>query len=73
MRNYKEFLESKVRMAESFGFEVPAETAINAKLKPHQRAIVQWMVSGGRRACFAAFGLGQECYPARGDEARTRS
>lgn len=59
MKTYTEFLESKVRMAESFGFEVPDESAINAKLKPHQLAIVQWMVAGGRRACFAAFGLGK--------------
>lgn len=55
---YSDFLRSKVRMAESFGFEIEA-SEVNPKLKPHQVAAVRWMVSGGRRACFAAFGLGK--------------
>lgn len=59
MRDYKEFLRSKVKMAESFGFDVPIDASLNAKLKPHQRAITHWMIAGGRRACFAAFGLGK--------------
>lgn len=55
---YQQFLERKVAVASSYG--VPVEPArINPILKPHQRAIVQWMVDGGRRACFAAFGLGK--------------
>ena len=55
---YEEFLKSKVCAAPSYGFEIdPAE--INPLLKDHQKAIVQWMVEGGRRACFAAFGLGK--------------
>jgi DNA modification methylase len=55
---YESFLRGKVKLAENWGFEVRA-AEINSRLKPHQKAIVQWMVSGGRRACFAAFGLGK--------------
>ncbi len=55
---YRQFLEAKVAVAPSYGARVePAE--INPLLKPHQRAIVQWAVDGGRRAIFAAFGLGK--------------
>lgn len=55
---YEEFLRQKVNFDSSCGFEIdPSE--INPILKPHQRAIVQWAVSGGRRAIFAAFGLGK--------------
>lgn len=57
-RNYREFLERKVRMAERLGFDI-ADHEVHPILKPHQRAIVRWMVAGGRRACFAAFGLGK--------------
>lgn len=56
--DYRSFLEAKVRMAESFGFDIePSE--VNPKLKPHQIAIVVWAVAGGRRAIFCAFGLGK--------------
>jgi DNA modification methylase len=55
---YAHFLRSKVVSAEEFGFVIdPSE--VNPVLKPHQVAIVVWMVAGGRRACFAAFGLGK--------------
>jgi len=56
--NYQDFLNAKIAEAKQIGFDVP-ESAISDRLKPHQKAIVQWMVSGGRRACFAAFGLGK--------------
>lgn len=56
--DYRRFLEAKVCQAPTFGFDVP-DSAVNPILKPHQRAIVRWMVRGGRRACFAAFGLGK--------------
>lgn len=56
--DYTHFLQSKVKLAESWGTDIP-EAAINPVLKPHQRAIVRWLVAGGRRACFAAFGLGK--------------
>lgn len=55
---YVAFLRSKVAQAERFGFDI-ADGEINPILKPHQRAMVRWMVGGGRRACFAAFGLGK--------------
>src|SRR6185503_900747 len=56
--SYRDFLEAKVRLAPSMGFDV-SEGEISPILKPHQRAIVRWMVRGGRRACFASFGLGK--------------
>lgn len=40
------------------GFSVGREQ-VNSLLFPHQRDIVQWAVYGGRRAIFAAFGLGK--------------
>lgn len=55
---YEEFLETKVERAESSGFEVFDED-ISPALLPHQRAIVRWAMRGGRRAIFAAFGLGK--------------
>jgi DNA modification methylase len=58
MTDYREFLERKVAVAPSYGETVSA-AVFNPILKPHQRAIAQWMVDGGRRACFAAFGLGK--------------
>lgn len=58
MDAYQEFLKSKVKLAPSYGVTIdPGE--VNAALKPHQQAMVRWMVEGGRRACFAAFGLGK--------------
>lgn len=56
--DYEAFLRAKVKMAERLGFDVLDE-AINPRLKPHQRATVRWLVAGGRRACFLAFGLGK--------------
>lgn len=56
--DYLSFLRSKSVSAAEFGAPVPAGE-VNPILKPHQAAIVQWMVAGGRRACFAAFGLGK--------------
>lgn len=55
---YREFLRAKVNLAGSAGFEV-ADHEIHPLLKPHQRDIVRWAVAGGRRAIFAAFGLGK--------------
>lgn len=56
--DYLNFLKAKTVQAPSIGFEID-ESEINPLLKPHQKAIVKWMVEGGRRACFAAFGLGK--------------
>jgi DNA modification methylase len=55
---YQAFLEAKAPVAVSRGLALDI-SAINPILKPHQAAIVRWMVEGGRRACFAAFGLGK--------------
>ena len=54
--NYTDFLESKIIIAETFGFEPMKHDPI---LFPHQADITQWMLKGGRRACFASFGLGK--------------
>ncbi|GHM98824.1 hypothetical protein WSM22_03140 [Cytophagales bacterium WSM2-2] len=53
---YQAFLKSKVRLASKEGFELD-DSQINPALKPHNKLMVKWLVSGGRRACFAAFGL----------------
>lgn len=56
--NYREFLETKIELAQDSGFEVdPAK--INKALKPHQRDAVMWALKGGRRALFESFGLGK--------------
>jgi len=56
--NYAAFLQSKIKIEKEQGHEITA-SGINPILKPHQKAIVEWMVKGGRRACFASFGLGK--------------
>lgn len=55
---YKDFLESKIELAQDSGFAAdPAK--INKALKPHQRDAVMWALKGGRRALFESFGLGK--------------
>lgn len=56
---YEEFLRGKVRFDRRFGFAGVEPSDINPMLFDHQRAIVRWCVEGGRRAVFAAFGLGK--------------
>lgn len=53
---YDEFLRRKIRLANTNGFQIE-DQEINPALKPHNRLMVKWMVEGGRRACFASFGL----------------
>ena len=53
---YEAFLKSKIKLATKEGFTCNAGD-INPALKPHNKLMVEWMVNGGRRACFAAFGL----------------
>lgn len=55
-QEYTDFLESKIVVAESFGFE---PQGAHDMLFPHQKDITQWALRGGRRAIFAAFGLGK--------------
>lgn len=57
MMTYSDFIQSKKPLAQLSGF-VPV-TAPHESLKPHQRDIALWMVRGGRRAGFLAFGLGK--------------
>jgi hypothetical protein len=58
MMDYAAFLAGKIQMAPVGGFEID-DAEINPILKGHQRAIVKWACAGGRRAIFAAFGLGK--------------
>lgn len=58
MTAYRSFLEAKLAISQHSGFAVPADS-IHPMLKPHQRDIVRWALLGGRRAVFAAFGLGK--------------
>src|SRR3546814_59711 len=54
---YDEFLARKATFDSTYGFDV-ADDELHPILKPHQRDLVRWAVKGGRRAVFAAFGLG---------------
>ena len=56
-QTYIEFLKTKIPQAELSGFE--PTNPIHPSLFPHQRDISEWCVRGGRRACFASFGLGK--------------
>lgn len=56
--DYLKFLKSKIQIASESGFVIAPEQ-VNPILKPHQRDAVVWAVRGGRRAIFAAFGLGK--------------
>ncbi len=56
--DYQDFLTAKVRLAENQGFEIDPER-VNPLLFPHQRDVVCWAVTGGRRALFESFGLGK--------------
>lgn len=56
--NYQDFIKSKVAISEDSGFDI-AESDVNPMLMPHQCDIVRWALKGGRRAIFAAFGLGK--------------
>jgi len=54
--DYNEFLKSKIKISEDYGFTVSIDE-INQNLKPHNKLMVKWLVEGGKRACFASFGL----------------
>jgi DNA methylase len=56
--DYRTFLAAKVVATPTAAAEV-AVGAVHPLLKRHQAMIVRWMVQGGQRACFAAFGLGK--------------
>lgn len=56
--DYYDFLAAKSEFGHLAGLDIDASD-ISPVLKPHQRDIVKWAVEGGRRAIFAAFGLGK--------------
>lgn len=58
MITYLDFVKSKADFEQTYGHPVDADQ-VNPILKDHQRDIVRWAVEGGRRAIFAAFGLGK--------------
>lgn len=58
MNDYQKFLESKIVVAKSYGYDID-KNIINELLLMHQKDIVHWSISGGRRAIFASFGLGK--------------
>lgn len=56
--SYRAFLEAKVLRESERGRSIePGD--VHPLCKPHQRAIIEWAVRGGRRAIFAKFGLGK--------------
>lgn len=58
MTDYELFLREKFDFHHDYGFDVdPAD--LSPCLLPHQADIVRWAIKGGRRAIFAAFGLGK--------------
>lgn len=56
MTGYHEFIESKRKKSQSFGFE---PVSINHRLHDWQARIVEWAVRRGRSALFADTGLGK--------------
>ncbi len=55
---YGEFVAAKASFDSACGFDIDVDQ-VHPQLMPHQRDIVRWAVKGGRRAIFAAFGLGK--------------
>ncbi|KXK53813.1 MAG: hypothetical protein UZ05_CHB002001016, partial [Chlorobi bacterium OLB5] len=55
---YYSFLESKIKLADSSGFEI-SQDDINPICKPHQKDVIQWCIAGGRRGAFLKFSLGK--------------
>jgi DNA modification methylase len=58
LTKYDAFLRAKLQFAQSTGFEV-ASGEVNPLCMPHQVDVIRWAARGGRRAIFAAFGLGK--------------
>lgn len=56
--SYDDFVRSKIKLAQFFGFDV-AKNDLHNNLKPHQKDSIVWSLKGGRRAIFASFGLGK--------------
>lgn len=58
MKEYSEFLNSKIRVVPHCGFQIQRES-VNQKLFEFQKDIVLWAVKVGRCAVFADTGLGK--------------
>lgn len=56
--DYKDFLRTKIEVAEETGFEID-DSEISSCLLPHQKEAVKWALKGGKRALFESFGLGK--------------
>lgn len=56
--DYKSFLENKIVAASNYGVDIYPDE-LSDILLDHQKVIVPWCISGGRRAIFASFGLGK--------------
>lgn len=57
--DYSDFLKSKIALAQPSGIKTASAASLSPLLKPHQRDLALWAIRGGRRAVFAAFGLGK--------------
>jgi DNA modification methylase len=55
---YEQFVQAKAAYDDHHGFDLDAGE-LHPILKPHQADLVRWAIKGGRRAVFAAFGLGK--------------
>src|ERR671923_1115840 len=58
MTTYREFLESKITVADRTGFDVP-ESAVHKDCFPHQRDAIRWAADRGRALIAMSFGLGK--------------
>ncbi len=56
--DYLDFIRAKIITLPPLGLPVAAND-VHPILKGHQQTLVRWAVEGGRRAIFAAFGLGK--------------
>lgn len=56
--DYLDFIRAKIITLPPLGLPVAAND-VHPILKDHQKLLVRWAVEGGRRAIFAAFGLGK--------------
>lgn len=56
MVEYIDFIKNKIKIDSKQGFELDIEE-ISEHLKLHNKIMVKWLVEGGRKACFASFGL----------------
>lgn len=54
--DYQDFIKSKIKLSKKDGVKLSIDN-INPNLKPHNKLMVKFLVEGGRRACFASFGL----------------